>query len=125
MRGREASRDDVFECGMSPIVALRAKSVPKFEGIRCIRCGECSSACPMLLMPMYLSLASTGGLKNIGKLFDISACVECGVCQYVCPAGIPLLENIKKAKSIEKSEDNAEKEVKTNTKDTSDGSDNK
>ena len=63
-----------------------------------MRCGSCMRACPMLLMPMYLSLSGFSGVKAFGKMFDISACTECGVCQYVCPAGIPILKNIRRMK---------------------------
>ncbi len=110
LRGREVTKDDLFESGMSPIVVLNGKSVPTFNGTRCIRCGSCMRVCPMLLMPMYLSLAGVSGIKAVGKLFDISSCVECGVCQYVCPSAIPILENIRKMK-------NAVKEVKTDAAD--------
>ncbi len=100
LRGREVTLEDVFESGMSPIVALRAKDLPKFEGTRCTRCGECMRACPMLLMPMYISFAGKTGNKKIGKHFDVNSCTECGMCQYVCPSGIPILENIRKMKDI-------------------------
>jgi electron transport complex protein RnfC len=100
IRGREITREDVFAAGMSPIVALKAENLPKFDGSRCRRCGECMRACPVLLMPMYLSLAGRMNKKKLGKRFDISACTECGACQYVCPSGIPVLDNIRKIKKI-------------------------
>lgn len=98
LRGKEVGTEDVFEVGMSPLVILNAKRIPSFNGVRCMRCGSCMRACPMLLMPMYLSLSGFSGVKAFGKMFDISACTECGVCQYVCPAGIPILKNIRRMK---------------------------
>lgn len=99
LRGREASPEDVLESGMSPIVALKNEDIPKFEGTRCTRCGECMRSCPMLLMPMYLNFAGKIAVNKLGKLFDIDSCIECGVCQYVCPSEIPVLDNIRKVKN--------------------------
>lgn len=121
LRGREITRDDIFESRMSPIVALKTESIPRFEGIRCVRCAECMRACPMFLMPMYLSLAGKLGTKKnskkLGKLFDINSCTECGLCQYVCPSGIPILENIRKIKNAD------EREESKNATTQSDGGD--
>lgn len=99
LRGREAAPEDVLESGMSPIVALKNEDIPKFEGTRCTRCGECMRACPMLLMPTYLNFAGKAGINKLAKLFDVDSCIECGMCQYVCPSGIPVLYNIRKIKS--------------------------
>ena len=80
-----------------------------------MRCGSCMRACPMLLMPMYLSLSGFSGVKAFGKMFDISACTECGVCQYVCPAGIPILKNIRRMKDT-LLPDTADKDAETKEK---------
>jgi electron transport complex protein RnfC len=100
LRGREAALEDVFEAGMSPVVALREKDIPRFDGIICTKCAECMRACPMLLMPMYLSFAGKTHKKKMGKRFGVDFCIECGICQYVCPSGIPILENIRKIKNV-------------------------
>jgi len=65
----------------------------------CIRCTECSKACPADLQPFELYWFSRS--KNFGKaqeyhLFD---CIECGCCSYVCPAHIPLVDYFRFAKS--------------------------
>ncbi|HJV27497.1 MAG TPA: electron transport complex subunit RsxC [Aromatoleum sp.] len=65
----------------------------------CIRCGECSRACPADLQPFELYWFSRS--KNFGKaqeyhLFD---CIECGCCAYVCPSHIPLVDYFRFAKS--------------------------
>jgi electron transport complex protein RnfC len=65
----------------------------------CIRCTECSKACPADLQPFELYWFSRS--KNFGKaqeyhLFD---CIECGCCSYVCPAHIPLVDYFRFSKS--------------------------
>ncbi len=65
----------------------------------CIRCGECSQACPAGLMPQEL--------HNVWRARDVPAlealgavdCIECGACDYVCPSFIPLTARLTEAKS--------------------------
>lgn len=70
----------------------------------CIRCGACVNTCPMNLSPIYIERYANSGKKNLkmlGKL-NVSACVECGCCAYGCPAKLPLLDNIRLCKEINK-----------------------
>ncbi len=62
----------------------------EFSALPCIRCGDCSTACPVDLMPQLLlqarSTSDSERLQNLG----IQDCIECGCCDYVCPSRIPL-----------------------------------
>ena len=65
----------------------------------CIRCGDCTRACPVVLQPHELYWYARS--KNFGKtqeyhLFD---CIECGCCAFVCPSRIPLVDYYRFAKS--------------------------
>jgi electron transport complex protein RnfC len=68
------------------------------EAMPCIRCGNCSEACPAYLMPQELNRAAEHSefatLETLG-LFD---CIECGVCDVVCPSHIRLTDTFKAGK---------------------------
>jgi electron transport complex protein RnfC len=68
------------------------------EAMPCIRCGNCSDACPAYLMPQELNAAAEHGqfdvLENLG-LFD---CIECGCCDVVCPSQIRLTDTFRVGK---------------------------
>jgi len=80
------------------IVAARDEVRTTDDALPCIRCGECSRACPATLMPQLLHWAAarnqTATLRTLG-LFD---CIECGCCDIVCPSHIPLTEQFRTAK---------------------------
>ncbi|WP_152207059.1 electron transport complex subunit RsxC [Marinobacter changyiensis] len=64
----------------------------------CIRCGACSEACPMELLPQQLfwyAKAEEFEKAEHQNLFD---CIECGACSYVCPSSIPLVQYYRFAK---------------------------
>ena len=71
---------------------------PNVEALPCIRCGNCSEACPAFLMPQELNVAAEhnefGALETLG-LFD---CIECGCCDVVCPSHIRLTDTFKVGK---------------------------
>ena len=64
----------------------------------CIRCGDCSTVCPVNLMPQELYRAAEydrfDALENLG-LFD---CIECGCCDVVCPSHIRLTGSFRAGK---------------------------
>ena len=81
------------------IVATSERELrPNVEALPCIRCGNCSEACPAFLMPQELNVAAEhsefASLETLG-LFD---CIECGCCDVVCPSQIRLTETFKIAK---------------------------
>ena len=73
----------------------------------CIRCGACSNACPIGLLPQQLYWHSRG--KDFDKLehFNLADCIECGCCAVVCPSKIPLVHYFRYAKT-----EKAEQELK-------------
>ena len=79
---------------------ILALSAPLQKASPCIRCGKCTEACPMSLIPSELHRSVEKGDLNTAKLFDIGLCSECGACAYVCPAKIPLLQNIRVGKDL-------------------------
>ncbi len=65
----------------------------------CIRCGQCSDACPASLLPQqlywYARAEDHVGLER-QHLFD---CIECGACAWACPSQIPLVQYFRASKS--------------------------
>lgn len=84
----------------SSILVLSADECLRDEpALPCIRCGSCASACPADLLPQHLlrfGRNSQWGRAEENGLFD---CIECGGCDLVCPSHIPLLAELRFAKS--------------------------
>jgi electron transport complex protein RnfC len=82
------------------IVAATATEVRSdTEEWPCIRCGECSIACPARLLPQDLLLAARAHDSSELTRLSVSECIECGCCDIVCPSHIPLTETFRAAKS--------------------------
>jgi len=86
--------------GLACVVAATASDLsPRGPERPCIRCGDCSAACPAYLLPQQLHRAALvddeAGLARLG----LADCIECGCCDYVCPSGIPLVERFRAAKA--------------------------
>lgn len=86
--------------GTSGIVVLSpGQTAPAVYGDQpCIRCGRCSDACPMSLLPF--SLGVYANLSNWDRTEALHAldCIECGCCSFVCPTRRPLVQLIRRAK---------------------------
>ena len=65
----------------------------------CIRCGACTEACPIGLLPQQLYWYARA--KEFDKVqdYNIFDCIECGCCDYVCPSHIPLVQYYRYAKT--------------------------
>lgn len=98
-----ASLDVPITKGVSGILVLTNKAIaaetrPTYP---CIKCGKCVAACPMHLNPSQLGLlAAKREYEQMEQKFHLNDCFECGCCTYVCPAGIPLVQHFRVAKSI-------------------------
>lgn len=66
----------------------------------CLRCGRCTTVCPMGLLPQLMAEAVVmGDLKRYeNKLYGLE-CIQCGSCTYICPAKRPLMQTFKQTKA--------------------------
>ncbi len=66
----------------------------------CLRCGRCTTVCPIGLMPQLLADAiSAGDLERYEKKLFGLECIQCGSCTYICPAKRPLMQIFKQTKA--------------------------
>jgi electron transport complex protein RnfC len=80
------------------ILAFAEEDVRIAEPATCIRCSRCVNACPMNLMPPFITAAlQTNDAKAMEKL-GVMTCMECGCCSYVCPAKLPNVQSMRLAK---------------------------
>ncbi|MDR2504900.1 MAG: electron transport complex subunit RsxC [Oscillospiraceae bacterium] len=67
---------------------------------QCIRCGRCSRACPMLLVPQMIDAYARKNMWDESKAQGAQVCIECGACTYVCPAKRQLTQSCRTAKKM-------------------------
>ncbi|MGI6538641.1 MAG: electron transport complex subunit RsxC [Caldicoprobacterales bacterium] len=84
--------------GTSGILAFTKTEAFLRRSSNCIRCGRCSSVCPIRLIPFKISTHSLKGNMDEAEKLHVLDCIECGSCSYICPASRPLLQSIKVAK---------------------------
>lgn len=99
------------------ILAFARGSSRVKKDLECIRCGRCADVCPLSLMPTLIERHTKA--KDVDRLekIGVNVCMECGSCAYACPSGRPLVQYMRLAKSVlktEKDKQNAEKEGKAN-----------
>lgn len=90
------------------ILALDKKEAAPPPVTACIRCGKCIAHCPFSLNPPAISAAYKAGDGETLASLSVNLCMECGCCAYICPAGRPIVQTNKLAKSL-LAEHNAEK----------------
>lgn len=67
----------------------------------CIHCAACVDICPMQLNPSKLGmLAGKSRYEEMETDYHLNDCFECGCCSYVCPAHIPLVQQFRVAKQL-------------------------
>jgi electron transport complex protein RnfC len=84
--------------GASGILALNAEEAYIPEPGPCIRCGNCTRACPMGLLPLEMGARIRAGDLDGAEKFMLGDCMSCGCCAYVCPSHIPLVQYFNHAK---------------------------
>lgn len=93
------SLDVTVTKGVSGILALTETSVPQGGETACLRCGRCTDACPLNLVPARIVQSTRHRRFDLAKRNHILTCMECGCCAYACPAGIPLVQWIRAGKA--------------------------
>ena len=84
--------------GASGILAFTAAEAATPEAGPCIRCGSCTRACPMGLLPLEMAGHIRADDLDGATRFGLSDCIACGCCAYVCPSHIPLVQYFSHAK---------------------------
>ena len=92
--GRPAAPGDAVS-RTTRAVTLRAAAAPA----PCIRCGWCTSACPVGLLPQELLRAATAERWAESGRLAVDDCIECGACDMACPSRLPLLAHFRFAKA--------------------------
>ncbi|MBE7021165.1 MAG: electron transport complex subunit RsxC [Ruminococcaceae bacterium] len=85
--------------GTSGLLALTPELINDKKELPCVRCGKCVSACPMGLMPLYISMYSKAEDFEKMKKYNIMDCIECGSCSFVCPSFKNPVEYIRMGKA--------------------------
>lgn len=100
MMGVALWRDDVpVVKGTSGILVLPGDKLHTGKEYNCIRCTNCSTHCPMGLVPTRIATLTKFGRYDEAQAWGLMDCVECGTCSYVCPANIPLVQWMRTGKS--------------------------
>jgi electron transport complex protein RnfC len=84
--------------GASGILAFDAAEALVPDAGPCIRCGNCTKACPMGLLPLEMAARIRVGDLEGAEAYALGDCISCGCCAYVCPSHIPLVQYFSHAK---------------------------
>lgn len=80
------------------LLALAGAPQQRGPVLPCIRCGACTEACPVSLLPQQLYWFSAARDYEKVQEHNLFDCIECGCCAYVCPSNIPLVHYYRHAK---------------------------
>ncbi len=82
------------------LMAEDANELAEAQMTHCLRCGRCTTVCPVGLLPQLLADAAIAGdLERFERKLYGLECIQCGSCTYICPAKRPLMQVFKQAKS--------------------------
>lgn len=82
------------------IIALTPKEAELPKTTACIRCGNCTNACPMGLAPANILRAYEKKDVDALKALSVDTCMLCGCCNFSCPANRPLVQTNTLAKQL-------------------------
>ena len=85
--------------GTASLLAFAEDEDRTIEHPTCIRCGQCISACPMNLQPIYMYMYEEKGDIEMMQKLNLTDCVECGACTYICPGRLHLTHAFKTGKA--------------------------
>lgn len=80
------------------LLAMAGATQQRGPVLPCIRCGACTEACPVSLLPQQLFWFSAAREYEKAQEHNLFDCIECGCCAYVCPSNIPLVHHYRHAK---------------------------
>ena len=104
MMGMALTSLDVPVCkGTSAILCLTKEEAELPEEQNCIRCGRCIAACPMNLMPLQLNQYAIHKETDKFEAIHGMDCMECGCCSFVCPAKRHIVQSVRTAKKLVRS----------------------
>ena len=98
MMGHTFESDDAVVEKRTNAVLVMKQEQP-IQSTPCIRCGRCSSSCPMRLYPAKVETAIRCKNTDAYSKLNVNYCMECGICSYVCPAKRPLTQSMRLAKA--------------------------
>lgn len=100
MMGQALPHDDmpVIKATNCIIAASAVDLQPRGPQMPCIRCGNCSAACPAVLLPQQLHWYTQARDLDALETYGLMDCIECGCCDYVCPSQIPLANQFRDMK---------------------------
>ncbi|KEY91197.1 electron transport complex protein [Candidatus Photodesmus blepharus] len=93
-------------------ILISPKKQKTQDEMPCIRCGQCSDACPVSLLPQQLQWHAKAKEFDQCEKLNLGDCIECGACDYVCPSQIPLVKYYRQAKKEIQIRNNALKAAK-------------
>ena len=82
------------------IIALTPKEATLPKTTACIRCGNCTNACPMGLAPANILQAYEKKDVDALRTLSVDTCMLCGCCSFSCPANRPLVQTNTLAKQL-------------------------
>lgn len=85
--------------GTSGLTVLSKEQAKQDPVMPCLRCGKCVEACPMKLLPVWISAYAENGYLDEAEKFRAMDCIECGSCAFSCPSKRPLVQSIRLAKA--------------------------
>ena len=86
--------------GGAALVTVDENEIAEEQMTACLRCGRCTTVCPVGLMPQMMAEAVTSGdLERYEKKLYGLECIQCGCCGFICPAKRPLVQTFMRTKA--------------------------